>query len=75
MLICPPPPPPKPVCPPPPVFAPVVVQAIDFIIFFFLFRFLAESLEYLSQHLKVEGLFRKSGSVGRQKVLRVSCFL
>jgi len=33
---------------------------------------LVDALEYLNSHVKVEGLFRKSGSVGRQKVLRVS---
>ena len=38
----------------------------------FLYRFLVDALEYLNDHVKVEGLFRKSGSVGRQKVLRVS---
>nr|XP_012555822.1 rho GTPase-activating protein 11A isoform X2 [Hydra vulgaris] len=32
--------------------------------------FLIESFQYLSKHLKVEGIFRKSGSVGRQKILR-----
>eukprot|EP00111_Clytia_hemisphaerica_P019174 TCONS_00056645-protein len=32
--------------------------------------FLADSLDYLNHHVKIEGLFRKSGSVGRQKTLR-----
>lgn len=38
----------------------------------FCFSFLVDTFEYLNNHFKVEGLFRKSGSVGRQKVLRVS---
>jgi len=32
--------------------------------------FLYDSFEFLRKHLTVEGLFRKSGSVGRQKMLR-----
>lgn len=32
--------------------------------------FLIDAFEYLNEHVKVEGLFRKSGSVGRQRMLR-----
>ena len=35
-------------------------------------RFLVDSANFLQQHLSTEGLFRKSGSVQRQKVLKVT---
>lgn len=34
-------------------------------------RFLVEACEYLSQHLHTEGIFRKTGSLGRIRALRV----
>lgn len=36
------------------------------------FRFLVEAVTFLEPHLKTEGLFRKSGSLARQKTIRVS---
>ena len=35
-------------------------------------RFLYDAFNYLNNHLNVEGLFRKTGSVGRTKMLKVS---
>ena len=35
------------------------------------FRFLVDSASSLQQHLATEGLFRKSGSIQRQKILKV----
>ena len=36
-----------------------------------LFRFLVTAIQLLDKHLDTEGLFRKAGSVTRQKELRV----
>jgi hypothetical protein len=37
-------------------------------------KFLVDATKYLEKHITVEGLFRKSGSVARQKELRVGYF-
>ena len=36
-------------------------------------RFLAEATQFLEQHSSRQGIFRKAGSVARQKALKVSC--
>lgn len=36
-------------------------------------RFLVEATAVLEKHLDMEGIFRKSGSVARQKELKVIC--
>ena len=38
----------------------------------FSLRFVVDSANFLQQHLETEGLFRKSGSIQRQKLLKVS---
>ena len=36
------------------------------------YRFLVEAVQFLEQHTTMHGLFRKAGSVARQKMLKVS---
>jgi len=36
-------------------------------------RFLIQATQVLDKHIDIEGLFRKSGSVARQKELKVNC--
>ena len=43
----------------------------DVTLLLFVLRFLVDSANFLQQHISAEGLFRKAGSVQRQKVLKV----
>lgn len=52
-------------------FCEMCASHLDAECFAFGFRFLVEVCEYLSQHVHTEGIFRKTGSLGRIRALRV----